>query len=134
MKSAVDEARRKGTAVRAIVFINPGNPTGQCLSKDNLAELIKFAYDEKLVLMADEVYQENIYQVGVSPTLSPSLILLVCAYDEKLVLLADDVYQEDIHQVQAHVWLGHLPLSSHGASVRYASSACIGGIPRRIIC
>jgi glutamate--glyoxylate aminotransferase len=25
-------------------------------------ELIKFAYDEKIVLMADEVYQENIYQ------------------------------------------------------------------------
>jgi glutamate--glyoxylate aminotransferase len=27
-----------------------------------LQELIKFAYDEKIVLMADEVYQENIYQ------------------------------------------------------------------------
>lgn len=30
---------------------------GQCLSADNLRELIKFAYDEKIVLMADEVYQ-----------------------------------------------------------------------------
>lgn len=28
----------------------------------DLQELIKFAYDEKIVLMADEVYQENIYQ------------------------------------------------------------------------
>jgi aspartate/methionine/tyrosine aminotransferase len=36
---------------------------GQCLSKDNLAELIKFAYEQRIVLMADEVYQENIYQV-----------------------------------------------------------------------
>jgi hypothetical protein len=27
-----------------------------------LQELIKFAYEEKIVLMADEVYQENIYQ------------------------------------------------------------------------
>lgn len=36
---------------------------GQCLSIENLQELIKFAYDERIVLMADEVYQENIYQV-----------------------------------------------------------------------
>lgn len=55
--------RSKGIDVRALVFINPGNPTGQCLTYDNLKELIKFAYEEKVVLMADEVYQPNIYQV-----------------------------------------------------------------------
>lgn len=33
------------------------------MSTENLQELIKFAYDERIVLMADEVYQENIYQV-----------------------------------------------------------------------
>lgn len=59
----VADTRAQGIAPRGIVFINPGNPTGQCLSYDNLAELIKFAHEEKLVLMADEVYQENIYQV-----------------------------------------------------------------------
>lgn len=63
LKRSVSEARADGIAVRGIVFINPGNPTGQCLSAANLQELIKFAYDEHLVLMADEVYQENIYQV-----------------------------------------------------------------------
>lgn len=63
LKRKVDESRAQGVAVRGIVFINPGNPTGQCLSSENLQQLIKFAYDEKLVLMADEVYQENIYQV-----------------------------------------------------------------------
>ena len=36
--------------------------TGQCLSKENLQQLVKFAHDEHIVLMADEVYQENIYQ------------------------------------------------------------------------
>ncbi len=50
-------------SVRGLVFINPGNPTGQCLTADNLKELVKFAYDEGVVLMADEVYQPNIYQV-----------------------------------------------------------------------
>lgn len=62
LKAAVAKGRSEGKAVRGLVFINPGNPTGQCLSYDNLKELIKFAYDEKIVLMADEVYQENIYQ------------------------------------------------------------------------
>jgi len=62
MKKAVDDARAKGQNVRAMVFINPGNPTGQCLSRQNLEELVKFAYEQKIVLLCDEVYQENIYQ------------------------------------------------------------------------
>ena len=40
-----------------------GNPTGQCLSYENLQDIIKFCHDEDIVLMADEVYQTNIYQV-----------------------------------------------------------------------
>lgn len=55
-------ARAAGKCVRALVFINPGNPTGQCLPLDNLRELVKFAYDEGVLLMADEVYQELVYQ------------------------------------------------------------------------
>ncbi len=44
--------------LRWIVRISMRHPSlGQCLSADNLRELIKFAYDEKIVLMADEVYQ-----------------------------------------------------------------------------
>jgi glutamate--glyoxylate aminotransferase len=62
MTKAVADARNKGISSRGLVFINPGNPTGQCLPEDNLKALIKFAYDNKIVLMADEVYQENIYQ------------------------------------------------------------------------
>jgi glutamate--glyoxylate aminotransferase len=50
-----------GITVKALVFINPGNPTGQCLTAPQLEELIKFAYENKVVLCADEVYQENIY-------------------------------------------------------------------------
>ena len=48
--------------VRALVFINPGNPTGQCLSERNLKDLIHFCHKESIVLLADEVYQQNIYQ------------------------------------------------------------------------
>lgn len=36
LKAAVAKARGEGKCVRGLVFINPGNPTGQCLSYDNL--------------------------------------------------------------------------------------------------
>lgn len=45
-----------------MVIINPGNPTGQCLSQENLREVLQFCYEENLVLLGDEVYQTNIYQ------------------------------------------------------------------------
>lgn len=60
LQRAIDEAK-KHSAPRAIVIINPGNPTGQVLSRDNIEEIIKFAYKEKLFIFADEVYQDNIY-------------------------------------------------------------------------
>ncbi|KAK6617941.1 hypothetical protein RUM43_014170 [Polyplax serrata] len=49
---------------RALVIINPGNPTGQVLTKANIEEIIKFAHENKLVLLADEVYQANVYAKG----------------------------------------------------------------------
>lgn len=46
---------------RAIVIINPGNPTGQVLSRKNIEDIIKFAKKENLFILADEVYQHNVY-------------------------------------------------------------------------
>lgn len=54
-------ARDKGIDVRAMVVINPGNPTGQCLSQDTIRRVIEFCHKERIILLADEVYQTNIY-------------------------------------------------------------------------
>lgn len=62
LQETVDKAKAAGKMVRGLVFINPGNPTGQCLTEANLQDLIKFAVKNQIVLMADEVYQPNIYQ------------------------------------------------------------------------
>ncbi|KAI8477217.1 MAG: alanine aminotransferase [Monoraphidium minutum] len=62
LKAAVGAARAAGKCVRALVFINPGNPTGKVLPRSNLEGLIRFAHEERLVLMADEVYQELVYR------------------------------------------------------------------------
>jgi alanine transaminase len=61
IKESYQKAKAEGTDVRAIVVINPGNPTGASLSAEDVAEVIKFAAEEKLVVMADEVYQTNIF-------------------------------------------------------------------------
>jgi len=55
------EAKKNGVSPRALVVINPGNPTGNCLTVDGVKDAIQVAKDHNLVLLADEVYQENIY-------------------------------------------------------------------------
>eukprot|EP00602_Paraphysomonas_sp_CaronLab_P004193 CAMPEP_0185026592 /NCGR_PEP_ID=MMETSP1103-20130426/10948_1 /TAXON_ID=36769 /ORGANISM="Paraphysomonas bandaiensis, Strain Caron Lab Isolate" /LENGTH=488 /DNA_ID=CAMNT_0027560227 /DNA_START=1 /DNA_END=1467 /DNA_ORIENTATION=+ len=61
LRSSLAAARAKGITVRALVYINPGNPTGQCLNKENVENLLRFCHDNRMVLCADEVYQANIY-------------------------------------------------------------------------
>ena len=45
----------------AVTVINPGNPTGAVLSYENIKMIINFARQHNLAILADEVYQENIY-------------------------------------------------------------------------
>ncbi|KAK9869462.1 hypothetical protein WA026_003217 [Henosepilachna vigintioctopunctata] len=52
---------KKVSYPRAIVIINPGNPTGQVLTRKNMEEIVKFAHVNNLIILADEVYQQNIY-------------------------------------------------------------------------
>lgn len=55
------EQVNKGNTPKALVVINPGNPTGNVLSKKNITDIIKFCYDHHLIILSDEVYQVNIY-------------------------------------------------------------------------
>jgi alanine transaminase len=64
MKKAVEAVRKRGISPRLIVVINPGNPTGQVLSDENIREIIEFCRENKLMILADEVYQDNIYMEG----------------------------------------------------------------------
>jgi aspartate/methionine/tyrosine aminotransferase len=53
----VEDAHKKNVNPRALVIINPGNPTGQCLAESNMQEVIDFCRRRGIVLLADEVYQ-----------------------------------------------------------------------------
>ena len=65
LRKGVVSARADGTNIKAMVVINPGNPTGNCLSANDMIDIVKLCYEERLVLMADEVYQDNIYHPGM---------------------------------------------------------------------
>ncbi|MFZ2636877.1 MAG: aminotransferase class I/II-fold pyridoxal phosphate-dependent enzyme [Rectinemataceae bacterium] len=65
LEDAFVAARAEGTKVKAICVINPGNPTGAVLDRDNIAMVIRFASRHGLAILADEVYQDNIYRPGL---------------------------------------------------------------------
>jgi len=57
-------AAQENCDVKAIVVINPGNPTGQVLSRANIEMVLRFAHEKGLFVFADEVYQHNVYAPG----------------------------------------------------------------------
>lgn len=61
LERSLKEAQAKGIVVNSFVVINPGNPTGQVLSRQAIKDICSFCSKHNLVLLADEVYQENIY-------------------------------------------------------------------------
>ncbi len=65
VKSKISQAQREGVNIRCIVVINPGNPTGQVLSKENIQEIIDVCYKNNILIIADEVYQNNVYKKGI---------------------------------------------------------------------
>ena len=62
IKGALKKAKAEGTDVRAIVVINPGNPTGASLPAADVRSVLEIAAEEKLVVMGDEVYQTNVFR------------------------------------------------------------------------
>lgn len=58
----IDDIRSKVTSkTRAIVVINPNNPTGAVYSEDLLKQIVQIAQEHKLVIFADEIYSKIVY-------------------------------------------------------------------------
>ena len=57
---------------KALVLINPNNPTGAVYSDDLLLQLIDIAREHKLLLLSDEIYEKILYD-GVTHTSIGSL-------------------------------------------------------------
>jgi aspartate/methionine/tyrosine aminotransferase len=63
LRASLAEARKRNPKIRprALVVINPGNPTGSILSYQDLKDIVLLCKEENLLLMADEVYQSNVW-------------------------------------------------------------------------
>lgn len=69
---SVDEIRSLITSkTRAIVLINPNNPTGSIISDQTTRQILSIAAEHKLVVISDEVYRELCF---VEPPTSASVL------------------------------------------------------------
>ncbi len=69
----IDDIKKKITSkTRAIVLINPNNPTGAVYDKALLEEIIKLAREHSLVIYSDEIYDKILYD-GARHTCTASL-------------------------------------------------------------
>lgn len=64
LEKSYDEAKKNGVNPKCLVVINPGNPTGAIFSEETIQKIIKFANQKGMVVVADEVYRDNIYKEG----------------------------------------------------------------------
>eukprot|EP01053_Blabericola_migrator_P000014 Blabericola_migrator_1__13@NODE_1004_length_5726_cov_209_116982_g158_i3_p2_GENE_NODE_1004_length_5726_cov_209_116982_g158_i3NODE_1004_length_5726_cov_209_116982_g158_i3_p2_ORF_typecomplete_len557_score99_13Aminotran_1_2/PF00155_21/6_3e69DegT_DnrJ_EryC1/PF01041_17/1_1e06OKR_DC_1/PF01276_20/0_08_NODE_1004_length_5726_cov_209_116982_g158_i339245594 len=62
LKRQYHKAIEDGIDVKILVVINPGNPVPTFLSRDQIRRVLEFAQEHHLLVIADEVYQENIYK------------------------------------------------------------------------
>ncbi|KAJ8600729.1 hypothetical protein CTAYLR_003903 [Chrysophaeum taylorii] len=90
LERAYAAAAKAGNIPRGLVIINPGNPTGASLTREALDGIVHFCQRRDLVLLADEVYQENVY--GTAP---PFVSLKKVMRD----LRADDVPLVSFHSI-----------------------------------
>ncbi len=62
----VNDIRKKvDEKTRAIVLINPNNPTGSVYSKEILLEIIEIAKENDIVIFSDEIYDKIIFDENV---------------------------------------------------------------------
>jgi aspartate/methionine/tyrosine aminotransferase len=64
LERTIRDAKANGIRPRAICVINPGNPSGAVLDAQNVEMVLAFAYEHGLSVLADEVYQDNVWRPG----------------------------------------------------------------------
>ncbi|KAG6909422.1 hypothetical protein DXG01_000575 [Tephrocybe rancida] len=67
VEAAIEKAVSEGVTTKALVIINPGNPTGALLDEETQVKLVELCEKHSLVLLADEVYQDNLHRRDTSP-------------------------------------------------------------------
>eukprot|EP00933_Yihiella_yeosuensis_P022944 TRINITY_DN17953_c0_g1_i1.p1 TRINITY_DN17953_c0_g1~~TRINITY_DN17953_c0_g1_i1.p1 ORF type:complete len:539 (-),score=122.36 TRINITY_DN17953_c0_g1_i1:109-1725(-) len=62
IEAQIKKYQAKGGRVRGIAVINPGNPTGNVMTREDIKAVVELCHKYNLVILADEVYQDNIFR------------------------------------------------------------------------
>ena len=123
---------------KALVVINPNNPTGAVYSREVLTQMVDLARKHQLLLLADEIYDKILYDdakhISVA-SLAPDLLCLtfnglskayrVAGYRAGwLVITGPKDHADQLHR-------GHHPAGQHAAVPERAGPARDPGRPRR---
>jgi alanine-synthesizing transaminase len=76
---------------RALVIINPNNPTGAVYSRETLQQLLQIARENNLLVLADEIYDQIVYDGAIHhhvAALAPDLSILTLGGMSKTYRLA----------------------------------------------
>ncbi|KAF2667800.1 putative aspartate aminotransferase [Microthyrium microscopicum] len=84
---AFEKALKSGIKVKAVMIVNPNNPTGRCYTKDALVGLMKFAQKHKIHLISDEVYALSTFDNKTSRYSSFTSVLSI----NRTNLISDDL-------------------------------------------
>jgi 1-aminocyclopropane-1-carboxylate synthase len=60
-------AEREGAPARALLLVNPGNPTGQVVPPERMKELMTWALSAGLHVVSDEVYAGSVFDPQAGP-------------------------------------------------------------------
>ncbi|HEY7224069.1 MAG TPA: pyridoxal phosphate-dependent aminotransferase [Micromonosporaceae bacterium] len=74
-----DIAAKISRTTRAIVIINPNNPTGAVYQRDTLAQIVELARRHNLIVFSDEIYDKILYDDAThtcTAALAPDLLCL----------------------------------------------------------
>jgi alanine-synthesizing transaminase len=84
-------ARQITPRTRALVIINPNNPTGAVYARDTLLGLLELARRHDLLVLTDEIYDQILYEDAVhecAAALAPDLLVLTLGGLSKTYRLA----------------------------------------------
>ncbi|MGI8332759.1 pyridoxal phosphate-dependent aminotransferase [Actinomadura scrupuli] len=78
MPDLADIEARLTPRTRALVIINPNNPTGAVYSRELLEDLVELARRHNLVLFSDEIYDRILYDGAVHTSVAPLAPDILC--------------------------------------------------------
>ncbi len=144
----IDDIRKKITSrTKAIVLINPNNPTGALYSKDLLEQIAALAREHDLMIFSDEIYDRLLFDGAVHTPMAavaPDLFVVtmnglskshnICGYRLGWMLLSgphdkSDEFRSGVHKLMSmRLCAGALPqlvvpaaLASQDTTVRMVS-------------